>query len=192
VAAIDQLFPRFLPHLLVAVHTGMRMTEQYSLRWSQVNLERRQLHLPKTNPHKPRVISLNDTAMGAFNSLKARSTQPSNLVFPSARTGESLQGSRGWFGSALEKAKIEKLIWNCLRHTFASRLVMAGATLRAVADRMGHKTIQMTMRYAHLAPGFQTDIVALLDRKPSDARATKRATGRKRERRSERGSPVSN
>jgi len=81
VAAIDQLFPRFLPHLLVAVHTGMRMTEQYSLRWSQVNLERRQLHLPKTNPHKPRVISLNDTAMGAFNSLKATSTHQAISYF---------------------------------------------------------------------------------------------------------------
>lgn len=176
-AAIDQLFPQFRPHVLIALHTGMRMTEQYSLRLSQVNLESRQLHLPKTKTHKPRIIPLNETAMEAFSSLKNAATRKSDLVFPSVRTGLSLQGSRGWFGSALEEAGIGNLTWNCLRHTFASRLVMAGATLRSVADLMGHTTVQMTMRYAHLAPGFQTDVVALLDKKPSNARATKRATG---------------
>ena len=44
------------------------------------------------------------------------------------------------------------ITWYCLRHTFASRLVMAGVDIRTVAELMGHKTIQMTMRYAHLAP----------------------------------------
>ena len=42
-----------------------------------------------------------------------------------------------------------------LRHTFASRLVMAGVPLAAVMELMGHRTIQMTMRYAHLAPDHQ-------------------------------------
>ena len=177
VAAIDRLFPQFRPHLLIAIHTGMRMSEQYTLRWSQVSLESRELHLPKTKTGNARIITLNNTAMGAFNSLKAASTVPTDLVFPSIRTGDSLQGSRGWFGSAMEAAAIKDFTWNCLRHTFASRLVMADATLRAVADLMGHKTVQMTMRYAHLAPGFQIDVVALLDRKPPAARATKRATG---------------
>jgi hypothetical protein len=47
---------------------------------------------------------------------------------------------------------MEDFTWYCLRHTFASRLVMAGVDIRTVAELMGHKTIQMTMRYAHLAP----------------------------------------
>jgi site-specific recombinase XerC len=54
---------------------------------------------------------------------------------------------------------------------------MGGVGLRAVADLLGHKTIQMTMRYAHLAQDHQTEIVALFDKEPSRARATKRATG---------------
>ena len=55
--------------------------------------------------------------------------------------------------------------------------------MRAVADLLGHKTIQMTMRYAHLAPDHQTEIVALLGKKPSGSRATKWATGAKRSKR---------
>src|ERR1017187_2740923 len=179
-AAIDQLFPQFKPHVLIALHTGMRMTEEYSLHWNQVDLDRHQLHLSKTKTGKPRIIPLNATATEAFNTLKSASTKPTGLVFPSVRTGMSLQGPRGWFGTAVEAAGIKDFTWYCLRHTTASRLVMGGASLRAVADLLGHKTIQMTMRYAHLAPDHQTEIVALLDKKPSGARATKRATGTKR------------
>jgi hypothetical protein len=52
----------------------------------------------------------------------------------------------------VESAGLTDFTWYCLRHTFASRLVMAGVDIRTVAELMGHKTIQMTMRYAHLAP----------------------------------------
>jgi hypothetical protein len=54
-------------------------------------------------------------------------------------------------------------MWRCLRHTFAGRLVMAGVDLRTVQELMGHKTIQMTCRYAHLAPKYQLAAVQKLD-----------------------------
>jgi site-specific recombinase XerD len=66
--------------------------------------------------------------------------------------GEPLTGYKHWFNPAVREAGIKDFTWYCLRHSFASRLVMAGADLRTVAELMGHKTIQMTMRYAHLAP----------------------------------------
>lgn len=46
-AAIRRRFPEFLPHFLLSVHSGMRMSEQYGLDWSQIDFERRQIHLPK-------------------------------------------------------------------------------------------------------------------------------------------------
>jgi site-specific recombinase XerC len=52
--------------------------------------------------------------------------------------------------------------WNVNRHTFASRLVMEGVDLRTVAELMGHGTIQMTMRYAHLAPAHTANAVEML------------------------------
>jgi hypothetical protein len=80
-------------------------------------------------------------------------------VFSSTWSGGALQGSRGWFPTALEEAKIEGYSWHCNRHTFASRLVMAGVDLRTVAELLGHRTLQMVMRYSHLAPEHQASAV---------------------------------
>ena len=158
--AIMRRFPEFLPHLLLSVHTGMRMSEQYGLRWNQVNFERRQIHLHQTKNGDPRTLPLNAVAVEALERLrgrgKPRGTEP---VFPSARKGDALQGSRGWFSTALEEAKVAGYSWHCNRHTFASRLVMAGVDLRTVAELLGHRTLQMVMRYSHLAPEHQVSAV---------------------------------
>ena len=78
------------------------------------------------------------------------------------KNGEKLRGSRDWFEPTVEAAGVKEYTWHCNRHTFASRLVMAGVDLRTVAQLMGHKTIQMTMRYAHLAPDHQQNAVERL------------------------------
>jgi integrase len=159
-AAIENRFPEFLPHFLLSLHTGMRTSEQYGPHWSQVDLERRQLHLLKTKNGDPRVIPLNSVALAALGQLKGKDTQAGTApVFPSARTGDSLQGSRGWFSTALDDAKVLDYTWHCNRHTFASRLVMAGVDLRTVAELLGHRTLQTVMRYSHLAPEHQTSAV---------------------------------
>jgi site-specific recombinase XerD len=82
-------------------------------------------------------------------------------VFVNVR-GEPLKGYKHWFEPAIRKAGVAEFTWYCLRHTFASRLVMAGVDLRTIAELMGHKTIQMTMRYAHLAPAHKLAAVERL------------------------------
>ena len=174
---IEDRFKEFLPHFLLSIHTGMRMSEQYGLDWRQVDFERRQIHLPKTKNGDPRTIPLNSIALAALKELHGRGEKMKTMpVFSSVRTGGSLQGSRGWFPSALEEAKIEGYTWHCNRHTFASRLVMAGVDLRTVAELLGHRTLQMVMRYSHLAPEHQASAVDRLV-KARNQRDTKSDTG---------------
>jgi site-specific recombinase XerD len=89
----------------------------------------------------------------------------SRYVLPS-ETGESPLNANNFtnrvWKPALKKAGIEDLHWHDLRHTFASRLIMAGVDLRTVQELMGHKTITMTLRYSHLSPTHQREAVQRL------------------------------
>ncbi len=67
----------------------------------------------------------------------------------------------------MDRAVIQNFHFHDLGHTFASSLVMAGVDLRAVQVLMGHKTINMTLRYAHLAPDHLKKAVEGLDRAKS-------------------------
>jgi integrase len=96
-----------------------------------------------TTRHAP----LNATARKALEELLENSEEEQSRVFIGER-GKPLKKPRHWWDKVLKEAEIH---WNDLRHTFASRLVMAGVDLRTVAQLLGHKTLQMVMRYAHLS-----------------------------------------
>ena len=66
------------------------------------------------------------------------------------------------FGRACRAAGIADFHWHDLRHTFASHLVMAGVDLRTVQELLGHKTLEMTLRYSHVAPAHKATAVARL------------------------------
>jgi site-specific recombinase XerD len=87
-------------------------------------------------------------------------------VFQSEKTGEPLENGRHWFDDAVIETGIKNSRWHDLRHTFASRLRMKGAPLEDIADLLGHKSLTMTRRYAHLGPNKLHAVVSLL--KPSD------------------------
>jgi site-specific recombinase XerD len=77
--------------------------------------------------------------------------------------GKPVLDVKNAFHTALEEAGIKDFTWHDFRHDYASRLVMAGVSLRAVAELLGHKGLRMVMRYAHLSPGFLSDEVKKLD-----------------------------
>jgi site-specific recombinase XerD len=142
-----------------------------------VSLAHKTLTLHKTKAGKTRHIPLNAVALAAFQELGRRSgNRFSGPVFLNT-DGNQLRSARDWFEPAVKEAGLENYTWHCNRHTFASRLVMAGVDIRTVAQLMGHATIQMTMRYAHLAPEHNR---AAVDRLVETELVTKSATSKKK------------
>ena len=147
-----------MPQLDVALHTGMRKSEQFSVTWDQVDFAQKYIHLNTTKNGSDRYVSLNSEALRALQGLKEIHTR---LLLPQGSTlfvswqNKPMTDPREWFNAACEEAKIHGVTWHTLRHTFASRLVMAGVDLKTVQELMGHKTIAMTARYAHLSPGHK-------------------------------------
>jgi integrase len=86
--------------------------------------------------------------------------------------GPRSQDGRAWFNRVLVAAGITDFRWHDLRHTFASRLVMAGGPLRAVQMLMGHKRMETTLRYSHLGEAQLHEAVERLTEKPTDTRAS--------------------
>ena len=155
-------YPKHMPEFDIALNTGLRRKEQYQrIDWSYVDFLRCDLFVPESKNGASRHIRLNSEAMAAFKELYGRK-RGEGPIFVAQRGGKRLLSARHWFEDAITKANISSFTWHDIRHTFASRLVMAGVDLRTVAELMGHKKIQMTMRYAHLAPAHKLDAVEKL------------------------------
>ena len=150
-----------LPELDLAINTGIRKGSQYALTWDMVDWKSRELHIPRTKNEEPLHVPLNDAAIGALKAVFKKG-DGKGRVFTSSKTGEPLENGRHWFDDALIAAKLKNFHWHDLRHTFASRLRMKGAPLEDIADLLGHKSLTMTRRYAHLGPNKLHAVVSLL------------------------------
>jgi integrase len=146
------------PIVTVALHSGMRREEILSLKWTQVNFITGIIHLDKTKNHEARNIKMNLTVQAALKGLN----RISEFVFCKV-DGSRFTKVPGPFENVVRNAKIENFHFHDLRHTFASNLVMAGVNILTVKELLGHKKLDMTLRYAHLAPNYG-DAVNILDR----------------------------
>jgi integrase len=150
--------------IIFALNTGMRQNEILSLKWSQVDLFRRTATLIETKNKEKRTIPLNQTVLEILKS-KDRVRNISGYVFTS-QTGNKIDARNllRAFYAARKKAGLEDVRFHDLRHTFATRLVQAGINLYVVKELLGHKTLTMTMRYAHHCPESLRHGVEVLDK----------------------------
>jgi len=148
------------PMVMLALHTGMRRGELFKLEWEQVNLINRTVTITAANAksRKQRHIPLNDSALSALTAWQEQTTK-SGLVFPNPKTGNPFIDVKKAWTNLISNAGIERFRFHDLRHTFASRLVMNGVDLYTVKELMGHSSIEMTGKYAHLAPEKLLDAV---------------------------------
>ena len=159
-----------IPELDLALHTGLRLSEMYGLDWQDVDLARCLILIRRGKNGESRYARLNSIALKALTELRKRGDGTGAVI--RNLDGEALAGPRYWFEKAIAKAGISDFHWHDLRHTFASRLTMAGVGLRATQDALGHKSIAMTVRYSHLAPDFLLNVVEKLVPQPSAVAST--------------------
>jgi AraC-like DNA-binding protein len=111
-----------------------------------------------TKTREARSVPMSETLTATLKQLKINAaTDPTESVFGYRQMTKT-------FARTVQRAGIANFTFHNLRHTFASRLVMAGIDLATVKELMGHKHITMTLRYAHLAPGHKRSAIAALDR----------------------------
>jgi integrase len=147
------------PLVIVALHTGLRRSELFSLTWQDVDFRLGVIRVVHTKNGERREIPMTDTLRDTLLRLPRRLA--SEYLFP-GKTGQGLVDIRKRFHRALRDAGIEGFVFHDLRHTFASHLVMAGVDLMTVKEFLGHKDLKMTLRYAHLAPDYKRAAISRL------------------------------
>ncbi|HEY6767373.1 MAG TPA: site-specific integrase [Candidatus Sulfotelmatobacter sp.] len=121
------------PHCIyqfdLALNTGMRKSEQFTVELGQVDFEHEYIYLQITKNGNERYVHLNPTALNTLGSLKEERDRR-GLKFPTLffdKQNSPIKDPREWFPVICEEAGIEGVTWHILRHTYCSRLVMAGA-----------------------------------------------------------------
>jgi integrase len=108
-----------------------------------------------------RSVPMNDVLTTTLQAITMTAT-PDGLVFRN-RNGSPYKSFRTAFETAVKKAEVVDFTFHDWRHIFASRLVMSGVDLPTVQELLGHKDINMTLRYAHLSTGHKQHAVRLLE-----------------------------
>jgi integrase len=152
------------PLVTLALHTGCRRGELFGLRWTDIDVPGKHLVVrgEEAKSSRTRIIPLNSEAVTVLSTWREIiDARPADLVFP-GEDGQPLVDIKVAWSALLEAASITEFRFHDLRHTFASRLVMAGVDLNTVRELLGHADLKMTLRYAHLAPEHKAAAVQKL------------------------------
>ena len=166
--------------VICALLTGMRRGEILSLQWSQIR--NGFIYLQKTKTNESRQIPINEDLDRLFQEIRQENQLRSSYVFTYATGEEKIVGIKRInkrtkpapvpdrfkefkksFKKALDAAQLDDFRFHDLRHTFASQMVMRGASLKDVQEILGHKTLTMTLRYAHLSQEHKKRAINLIN-----------------------------
>lgn len=150
------------PIVITALNTGMRKSEVLGLRWDMVDLKNGFILLDKTKNNARREIPINETLRETLSGIIRRLDVPYIFINPSE--DKPYKDVKNSFRAALRRSGINNFHFHDLRHTFASHMVMSGVDITTIKELLGHKSLTMTLRYAHLAPGHKKMAVETLDR----------------------------
>ncbi|MEE8291856.1 MAG: site-specific integrase, partial [Candidatus Tectomicrobia bacterium] len=150
------------PVVVLALATGARKREMLHLTWADVDPHRARITLHDTKNHARRVLPLAGHALDTIRMLAKVRRLDTSLLFPRADGRHPLDIRYAW-AQVLREAGITDFRFHDLRHSAASYLAMSGASLVEMAEILGHKTLQMVQRYAHLSEAHTASVVARMN-----------------------------
>jgi len=151
--------------VVLALSTGMRKSEIMGLTWENVDLNRGKAILHETKNDERRAVAITGHALELLKELSKVRRIDSNFLFPSKGNRRKSINLRAPWEGALREADIQDFRFHDLRHSAASYLAMNGASLAEIAEVLGHKTLQMVKRYAHLSEGHTASVVESMNTK---------------------------
>jgi len=157
---LSELAPHSRAMALLALNTGMRLGEILGLQWEAVDLDNGLILLTETKSGKRREIPTNQATREVLVGVPRHIRSPYVFCWPDGRRYTTIAHG---FARAVKRAGLSDVVFHTLRHTFASRLVMAGVDLVTVKELLGHASLAMVLRYAHLSPGHRRRAVLVLD-----------------------------
>lgn len=152
------------PIVVLALSTGMRYGEIMKLTWNDVDFDRRRVLMLETKNGERRAAPLAGLAFDELKQLSRVRRIDTKLIFAS-RSGQSPMLIRSAWETVIKNAGIENFHFHDLRHSAASYLAMNGASLAEIAEVLGHKTLQMVKRYAHLSESHTLGVVERMNQK---------------------------
>jgi integrase/recombinase XerD len=156
---LNESAPHVRVSIMIAVETGLRREEQFSLQWNQIDWDRKEIILIHTKTDTPRRIPLSPMAYQLMWSQWIKiDPNVSTFVHEKPDNSRYVDVHRG-FLNACRRAGITNMRWHDLRHTYASWFVQNGGELYQLSRILGHSTLAMTARYGHLRTADLHDAV---------------------------------
>lgn len=150
--------------VVLALSTGARRMEILGLKWKDVDIARGMITLHETKNGERRVLVLTSLALELMKQHAKIRTLRCDFVFPAKSFDKPIDITTPW-ETVLKRAEIDDFRFHDLRHSAASYLAMNGASLAEIAEILGHKTLQMVKRYAHLSDAHTSKVVARMNEK---------------------------
>jgi integrase len=158
--------PYLYPVVVLALSTGMRQGEIMGLTWDVVDLNKGRAVLHETKNGERRPVAVTGHALELVKELSKVRRIDSKLLFPSREKAQKPMDLRSPWETAVKRgAGLEDFHFHDLRHTAASFFVMNGVSLAEIAEILGHQTLQMVKRYAHLSEGHTARVVETMNSK---------------------------
>jgi len=152
--------------LETAYATGMRLGEVIHLLLTDIDSQRMVIRVEQGKGRKDRYVMLSPSLLETLRAYW-RSQKPRTILFPGKGGKEPLHptSAQKAFQRARERARIEKPIsFHTLRHTFATHLLEDGTNVRTIQSLLGHRSLESTQRYTHLAKNYLNQTKSPLDR----------------------------